>query len=97
MNEVRSCRPIETLLGSAFPKPCFTQTFPRRQHTKIDSKQQRRVRPETGRTRPHLWLKIQYLQSPECVWAGRRKLCLPALSAKKARRAAAVNGAKRSS
>ena len=50
---------------------------------KIGGIQQRRVRPETGRTRLHLRLKIQYLQSPECVWAGRHKLCLPALSAKK--------------
>ena len=83
MNEVRSSRPIETLLGSAVPKPCFTQTLPRRHHTKIDSKQQRRVRPETGRTRLQLRLKIQYLQSPECVWAGKHGLCLPALSAKK--------------
>ena len=66
----RSFRPIGILLGSAF-------------HTKIGSKQQRRVRPKTGRTRLQLRLKIQYLQSPECVWAGRRDLCLPALSAKK--------------
>ncbi|ERI78045.1 hypothetical protein HMPREF0239_01429 [Clostridium sp. ATCC BAA-442] len=39
--------------------------------------------PETGRTRLQLRLKIQYLQSPACVWAGRHKLCLPALSAQK--------------
>ena len=70
MNEVRSFRPIEILLGSAFP-------------AKIDGIQQQRVRPKTGRTRLQLRLKIQYLQSPECVWAGRRNLCLPALSAKK--------------
>ena len=79
----RSFCPIGILLGSSFPKPCFTQTLPHRHHTKIDSKQQRRVRPETGRTRLQLRLKIQYLQAPECVWAGRHKLCLPALSAKK--------------
>ena len=80
MNEVRSFRPIGILLGSAFPKPCFTQTLPRRHHTKIDSKQQRRVRPETGRTRLHLRLKIQYLQSPECVWAaGAICACPPCL------------------
>ena len=79
----RSFRSIGSLLGSAVPKPCFTQTLPRRHHTKIGSKQQRRVRPKTGRTRLQLRLKIQYLQSPECVWAGRHSLCLPALSAKK--------------
>ena len=79
----RSFRPIGSLLGRAIPKPCFTQTLPCRHHTKIGSKQQRRVRPETGRTRPQLRLKIQYLQSPKCVCAGRHKLCLPALSAKK--------------
>ena len=76
----RSFRPIGSLLGSAVPKPCFTQTFPRRQHTKIDSKQQRRVRPKTGRTRLQLRLKIQYLQSPECVWAaGAICACPPCL------------------
>ena len=80
MNEVRSSRPIETLLGSAVPKPCFTQTLPRRHHTKIGSKQQRRVRPKTGRTRLQLRLKIQYLQSPECVWAaGAICACPPCL------------------
>ena len=83
MNEVRSFRPIGILFGSAFPKPCFTQTLPRRHHTKIGSKQQQRVRPKTGRTRLQFRLKIQYLQSPECVWVGRHNLCLPALSAKK--------------
>ena len=66
----RSFRPIGILLGSAFL-------------TKIGGMQQQRVRPETGRTRLHLRLKIQYLQSPEFVWAGRHSLCLPALSAKK--------------
>ena len=70
MNEVRSFRPVGILLGSAFP-------------AKIGGIHQQRVRPETGRTRLQLRLKIQYLQSPECVWAGRHKLCLPALSAKK--------------
>ena len=76
----RSFRPIGSLLGSAVPRPCFTQTFPRRQHTKIDSKQQRRVRPKTGRTRLQLRLKIQYLQSPECVWAaGAICACPPCL------------------
>ena len=66
MNEVRSCRPIEILLGSAFP-------------AKIGGIQQQRVRPEAGRTRLQLRLKIQYLQSPECVWAGRHRLCPPCL------------------
>ena len=79
----RSFRPVGILLGSAVPKPCFTQTLPRRHHTKIVSKQQQRVRPETGRTRLHLRLKIRHWQPPEYVWAGRHKLCLPALSAKK--------------
>ena len=72
--------PIRILLGSAVPKPCFTQTLPRRHHTKIGSKQQRRVRPKTGRTRLQLRLKIQYLQSPECVWAaGAICACPPCL------------------
>ena len=79
----RSFRSVGILLGSAVPKPCCTQTLPRRHHTKIGSKQQQRVRPKTGRTRLQLRLKIQYLQSPECVWVGRHNLCLPALSAKK--------------
>ena len=70
MNEVRSFRPIGILLGRTF-------------HTKIGSKQQRRVRPKTGRTRLQLRLKNQYLQSPECVQVGKHGLCLPALSAKK--------------
>ena len=47
------------------------------------SKWENAVRPKTGRTRLQLRLKIQYLQSPEYVWAGRHGLCLSALSAKK--------------
>ena len=79
----RSFRAIGILLGSAVPKPCCTQPLLRRHHTKIGSKQQQRVRPKTGHTRLQLRLKNQYLQSPECVWVGRHKLRLPALSAQK--------------
>ena len=74
----RSFRPIEILLGSAF-------------HTKIGNKQQRRVRPETGRTRLHLRLKT----NARICTGGQAQAVLARLVCQKARRAAAVNGAKR--
>ena len=89
----RSFRPIRILLGSAVPKPCFTQTLPRRHHTKIGSKQQRRVRPKTGRTRLQLRLKT----NARICTGGQTQAVLARLVCQKARRAAAVNGAKRSS
>ena len=84
MNEVHSFRPVGILLGSAFP-------------AKIGGIHQQRVRPETGRTRLHLRLKIQYLTIARMCMGGQAQSVSARLVCQKARRAAAVNGAKRSS
>ena len=92
----RSFRAIGILLGSAFPKPCCTQPLLRRHHTKIGSKQQQRA-PQ-NRAHPATTPVEKPISTIARMCMGGQAQAAPArLVCPKARRAAAVNGAKRSS
>ena len=84
MNEVRSCRPIEILLGSAFP-------------AKIGGMQQPAGTPKNRAHPTTTPVENPISTIARMCMGGQAQSVLARLVCQKARRAAAVNGAKRSS